>query len=199
MSRRRHLKIIMINLFNLSFRLILTTKPLQYKTMMTKKRIHVIYAALCLSYTVYGGMVFMFFHRDVRRQDWCRMHTVLTKTGYFAAPFFFFATTSLAMFFNYVIIIYKLRISSKSIENSGNMKIRKLPRNNVKLTRAIIMTLTAYNLLYISLLRYFSNNLINPLIYYFTLKDFKDSYSRLLCCCVRHPIQEKPTMKVAVI
>ena len=194
--------------------------------MMTKKRIHVIYAALCLSYTVYEGMIFMFFHRDVSRQDRCRIHTVLTKTGYFAAPFFFFATTSLAMFFNYVVIIYKLRKSSKSMEESGNIKIRKLPRNNVKLTRAIIMTLTAYNLFFIpavavtsvgsvletfignslfeilediSLLCYFSNNLINPLIYYFTLKDFKDGYSRLLCCCARHPIQEKPTIKVAVI
>ena len=98
----------------------------------------------------------------------------------------------------------------------------KIPKNNGKLTRAIIMTLTAYILLYtpiisvtcirtliddslwdiledISLLFYFTNNLINPFIYYMTLRDFKEGYNRLLFCCVRSPVQEKPTIKVAVI
>ena len=98
----------------------------------------------------------------------------------------------------------------------------KISQNNVKLTRAIIVTLTAYILLYapiisvtcartfivdfpwdiledIALLFYFSNNLVNPFIYYMTLRDFREGYMRLLLFCVRHPYQGNSTVKVAVI
>ena len=190
--------------------------------MMTKRRLHVIYIALCFSYTVTGGIAYIFFHRDISKQDRCRTHTVLTKIAYFA-PLLFFSIGSLAMFVNYVIIITKLR---KRMDDSGKINIKKFPRNNVKLTRAIIMTLTAYNLLFIpavavtsaaiflgtfignylfdilediSLLCYFSNNLINPFIYHFTLRDFKEGYKRLMCCCVRHPMKKNLTIDVAVI
>ena len=33
----------------------------------------------------------------------------------------------------------------------------------------------------ISLLCYYSNNLINSFIYYFTLKEFRNGYNKLLC------------------
>ena len=88
------------------------------------------------------------------------------------------------------------------------------------------MTLTAYNVLYtpviavtclgtifgtfngnsiwdiledISLLCYFSNNLVNPFIYYITLRDFRDGYRKLLFCCVRQPVKINPPIDVAVI
>ena len=171
-------------------------------------------------------MVFLFCRRDFSKQDRCRMYTVLTKTAYLAAPIFLFSSGSLLMFFNYVITIYKLSQNSKSIKDGRNTKIEKLPKNNVKLTRAIVMTLTAYILLYtpviavtclgtifgtfngnsiwdiledISLLCYFSNNLVNPFIYYMTLRDFRDGYRRLLFCCVRQPVKKNPPIDVAVI
>ena len=84
------------------------------------------------------------------------------------------------------------------------------------------MTLTAYILLYtpivsvtcvrtiivdslgdiledIALLFYFSNNFVNPFIYYMTLRDFREGYRRLLLFCVRHSDQGNSTVKVAVI
>ena len=51
----------------------------------------------------------------------------------------------------------------------------------------------------ISLLCYFSNNLVNPFIYYMTLRDFRDGYKRLLFCCVRQPVKKNPPIDVAVI
>ena len=51
----------------------------------------------------------------------------------------------------------------------------------------------------ISILLYFTNNLINPFIYNLTLRDFKDGYNRLLFCHVRHPIVDKSAMNVAVV
>ena len=51
----------------------------------------------------------------------------------------------------------------------------------------------------VSLLFYFSNNFVNPFIYYMTLRDFREGYNRLLFCCKRHTIQEKSPTRVAVI
>ena len=102
----------------------------------------------------------------------------------------------------------------------------KMPKNNAKLTRAITMTLTAYIVFYmpviamssigtfydtltvgyfwgilqdIALLFYFNNNLINPFIYYMTLKDFREGYKRLLFCYSRCTGQRDSEINVAVI
>ena len=193
--------------------------------MMAKRRIHVIYITLCLVYTVTASMAFVFGLRDFDKQDRCRLYTVLTKTAYLALPILFFFLGSAVMIFNYVIIIYSLTRKKKSVKDITSDTITHIPRNNVKLTRAIIMALTAYILFYIpviavtsigtlfnafignslwdilediSLLCYFSNNLINPFIYYFTLKDFRDGYNKLLFCCKRCNIQQSP-LRVAVI
>ena len=194
--------------------------------MMTKRRIHTIYYTLCLFYTLAGSVVFLFYRRDFSKQDRCRLYTVLTKTAYFAVPILFFSTGSVVMFFNYVIIICNLTRSKISMRDATSGTIAKIPKNNVKLTRAIIMTLTAYIVLFIpviavtsigtffdtfigntlfdiledvSLLFYFSNNFVNPFIYYMTLRDFRDGYNRLLFCCKRHTIQEKSPIRVVVI
>ena len=76
---------------------------------------------------------------------------------------------------------------------------------DVKVTKAILLTLGAYLLLYfpsvlissvtffigiphifivlsIGQLLYFMNNLINPFIYYMTLKDFRQGYQNFLLC-----------------
>ena len=193
---------------------------------MAKRRINAIYLAFFLTYTGTGSTVFLFCRQDFSKQHRCRMYTVLMKTAYFAAPILLFSTGSLLMFFNYVITIYKLSQNSKPIKDGRNTKIEKLPKNNVKLTRAIVMTLTAYIVLYmpviavtcvgtifgtfngnfiwdiledISLLCYFSNNLVNPFIYYMTLRDFRDGYRRLLFCCMRQPVKKNPPIDVAVI
>ena len=98
----------------------------------------------------------------------------------------------------------------------------KLSKNNVKLTRATIMTLKAYILLNtpivsvtcvrtfivdfpwdiledVALLFNFSNNLVNPFIYYMTLRDIREGYRILLLFCARHPDQGNSTVKVTVI
>ena len=194
--------------------------------MMTRRRIHVIYFVLCLVFTIPGAIAFLFFVRDFSKKDKCRMYNVLTKTAYLAGPVLLFSLGSVAMFINYAIIIYKLTTSRKPAKDIPNTKLENHPKNNMKLTRAIIMTLTAYILFFIpvvaltsigtyfdtftdnsirnilediSLLCYFSNNLVNPFIYYMTLRDFRDGYRRLLFCCVRQPVKENPPIDVAVI
>ena len=213
-------------LFLIDFRLILTTKPLQYKTTMTKRRIHTIYITLFLFYSITGTISFALFLRDFDKEDKCRLFNIVTKTAYVGIQVSAFSIGSAVMVFNYVIIIYKLTRSKKSVRDITNGSSIKLSKNNLKLTKAIIMTLTAYILFYIpvvaitsvgtfsetftnnslfdivediSILLYFTNNLINPFIYNFTLRDFKEGYNRLLFCRVRHPIQENPAIRVAVI
>ena len=153
------------------------------------------------------------------------MFSILKKTAYLAMPVLFFSLESIFMFVNYVIIICKLTRSKISVSDATSGTSVKIPRNNVKLTRTIIMTLTAYILFFlpivtvtsigtifgaftvgslwgiledIALLFYFSNNLVNPFIYYMTLRDFREGYKRLLFCCVRHPDQGNSTIHAAV-
>ena len=175
-------------------------------------------------YTLFGAITFLFFVRDFSKKDKCRMYNILTKTAYLAGPVLLFSLGTLAMFINYAIIIYKLTTSRKPMKDT---KFEKHPRNNVKLTRTIIMTLTAYILFFIpvvtltsigtyfdtltgnsiwdvlediSLLSYFSNNLVNPFIYYFTLRDFQGGYKKLLFCCLHnHAKKKQPPVDVAII
>ena len=170
--------------------------------MLTKRRIHFIYIALCLVYALIGIAVMIFRRQDFNRNDRCILHTILDKTLYFALPVMLFTTGSVIMFINCTIIIYKLTINGTEMRYFTKTANTNL---NVKLTRAIIMTLTGYVLFYIplvvitcvrifiqdsklyaledvGLLFYFSNNLVNPFIYYVTLKSFKEGYKNLLLC-----------------
>ena len=194
--------------------------------MMTRRRIHTIYIALCLFYSLNGIITFTLFLRDFSKQDRCSMFSILKKTAYLAMPVLFFSLGSTFMFVNNVIIICKLTRSKISVSDATSGTSVKIPRNNVKLTRTIIMTLTAYILFFlpivtvtsiwtifgtftdgslwgiledIALLFYFSNNFVNPFIYYMTLRDFREGYKRLLFCCVRNPGQGNSTIHAAVI
>ena len=194
--------------------------------MMTKRRIHTFYFALCPVYTVFATIGTVFFLRDFSKEDRCRLFTILTKTAYLAIPVLLFSLGSAVMLFNYVIIIFNLMRSKKPMRDITIGTNVKIPKNNVKLTRAIIMTLTAYILFYIPvvavtsigiifntflsnslrdtledvcLLLYFTNNLINPFIYSLTLRDFRDGYNRLLFCCVWRPVKRNSNVTVAVI
>ena len=173
-----------------------------------------------------GAMCFALFLRDFNNENRCRSFSIVRKTAYVGILVSAFSIGTAVMVFNYVIIIYKLTRSKKSVRRITNGSGMKLSNNNLKLTKALIMTLTAYNLFYIpvvvitsvgiffdtftndslfdilediSCLLYFTNNLINPFIYNFTLKDFKEGYNRLLFCRVRGPVQENPAIQVAVI
>ena len=180
---------------------------------------------MCLFNSIAGIVAFVFFRRDFSKEDRCRLFTILTKTAYLAIPVLLFALGSAVMIFNYIIIICNLMRSKKLMKDITNVANMKIPKYNVKLTRAIIMTLTAYIVLFlpciattaigtffniyignflwdiledISLLFFFTNNLVNPFIYYMTLKDFRDGYNKLLFCCKKDTIQKSP-IKVAVI
>ena len=194
--------------------------------MMTKRRIHTIYITLCLFYSVTGAMSFALFLRDFNKVDKCRLFNIVTKTAYLAILVLFFSLGSIFMFLNYIIIICNLTRSKKSMKDIASGTNMKINKNNVKLTRAIIMMLTAYIVFYIpvivmtstgtfydaltvdhlwgilediALIFYFSNNLINPFIYYMTLKDFREGYKRLLFCYSRCPAQRDLNINVAVI
>ena len=159
---------------------------MQYKTKMTKRKIYTINIALFLVYTIAGVLSFVFYRRDFSKQDRCRVFSMLKKTAYLGVFVLFFSLGCGVMFLNYVLIICKLTRSRISMRDGTSGTSVKMSKNNVKLTRAIIMTLTAYILLYtpivsvtcvrtfivdslghilddIALLFYFSNNLVNRL------------------------------------
>ena len=182
-------------------RLILVMNPLHYKRIITKSRIHKIYAVASFIFLIDLVIGFTFFRQDafIRARE-CAIQFILHPNA-FIIRIVVFVVLTIAMLISYVILSIKLRGNAMASKNS-------VRGNNLKLTYASWITLTFFLLLYlpstllavatnflgepyplyilvpldISYLLYYMNNVVNPFIYFSVLKDFREGYKSVLCC-----------------
>ena len=150
----------------------------------------------------------------------CIIPNVLQNIGYYTL-LFNFGTVSLVTTVSYIWVIVKLKHRKKHMSSLTHNKAPNALSIDLKVTKAILLTLGAYLSFYIPtmvigvmvdyvevpyliivlavcMLLYYTNNVINPFIYYFTLKDFQHGYKKLLSCDSAKD-NENQTIKVAVV
>ena len=202
------------------FRLVLVTNPLHYKRMVPKRMIHLSFAMMLSILILHHCVTYVFLRRDISDHEICITSNVVNSVGVYCILLVNFGLTSLVMIISYVIVLRKLHLRKRSmlnVCNKGNLR----PQTTDLLTRAISITVGVYILLYspavictpilsfvdsselvvvfsFAMLLYYLNNVINPFIYYITLKDFREGYKKLLLCKAAGPNQSFQT-KVAVV
>ena len=161
--------------------------PLHYKQLVTRSRLHTVYCSflvlLCIEITIATG----FFRRDenVVTNQQCLLSKVLHATAYLLVSTANFYLSISVLLICYIIITVKLRKRSIIFTSASDV--------NSKVTRASWLAVTAFIILYthpipmrifldISYLLYYFNNVVNPMIYYVTLKDFREGYVSALKC-----------------
>ena len=150
----------------------------------------------------------------------CIIPNVLQNIGYYTL-LFNFGTVSLVTTVSYIWVIVKLKHRKRHMSSLTHSKAPNALSIDLKVTKAILLTLGAYLSFYIPtmvigvmvdyvefpyliivlavcMLLYYTNNLINPFIYYFTLKDFQQGYKKLFSCKSAKD-NENQTIKVAVV
>ena len=174
-------------------------KPLHYKVIVTKKRLHRVFLSAFLFFTMKLTAVFIFFRQDkFLLTGECIALYILQDLPYILFILVFFIIVSVIMLTSYVIITVKLSQRNKEQSNTINSKV----------TKASWLALSAFVILYYpslllsfatnffaepypvfllvlldaSFLLYYFNNVINPFIYFATLVNFKVGYKALLTC-----------------
>ena len=146
-----------------------------------------------------------FLRKYFSNTDLCIVANIIKDTAYFAVPVLLFGILTLVFVTDYVatiIILQKRTREREHLTNTINTSVMDL---NSRLTRATMIALGTYVMLYlpgvaitcidifvdshylfiiqdILLILYFCNNIVNPFIYSFTLKDFREGYKKLLQC-----------------
>ena len=195
-----------------NFRLVLVSNPLHYKRVVTKRRLHIFYVGSFCFFSVKSIIAFTFFRRDVIENVDCITAYVLIDVAYYTGPVFDFIFGTSCLIINYIILAVKLKQRSQKMKSLTNKAVDTGNNRGVdvnsKLTRANMITLTIFIVLYtpaillscilpflpknhekytdtvmdILLLAFFLNNVINPFIYYLLLRDFKEGYKILITC-----------------
>ena len=183
----------------------LISNPLQYKIWVTKRRLHMMYAVVTSFGLLEFGCAFIFLHKDFTQDEPCVIFNVLTGTATFIIIPLNFGIFSTLITVNYLVVIIKLKQRKKQMHNFMHNRNPNALNTDAKVTRATIIALGAYILMFlpsvtvtsissivefphmiilqnISDLWYCMNNVINPFIYYMTLKDFKEGYTNMLLC-----------------
>ena len=189
-----------------NFRLILVLKPLHYKLLVTKKRLHAIFLSVFAFFTVELTVGFIFYRQDkFLSANECIALYILQDLAYVVIIMVFFVTISVVMIINYIIITVKLGQRRKEFSTGSSSNSNDI---NSKVTRACWVALSAFVILYYpsvllslatnfmtqpypvfmqasldaSFLIYYLNNAVNPFIYYATMADFREGYKSLLMC-----------------
>ena len=183
----------------------LISNPLQYKIWVTKRRLHLICAVVPTYGFVIFGFAFIFLHKEFTQNEPCVISNVLSSIGLYPIFLLNFGIFSTLITVNYLVVIIKLKQRKKQMNNSMHNRNPNALNTDAKVTRATIIALGAYIVMFrptvivtsissivqfrhmiilqnISELWYCINNVINPFIYYLTLKDFKQGYKNLLLC-----------------
>ena len=174
------------------------TKPLHYKIIVTKKRLHLVHGAIFTAILIGFSLSFIFFHNsDLSSIEYCANWEVLHEIGNRIIEVIYVILIVITVV-NYAIITINLR--SYNIITNPNSFNSKMARASllagftfltVSIPSAIATILDqftvpisekVYTILQISYLLYYVNNAINPFIYYATFKDFREGYKNLLRC-----------------
>ncbi len=186
--------------------MILVSNPLHYKRLITKTKIHTAFWFSVFAWSTEFLFVFVFSKADTVRSQkhWCIPHNTPQKIPFnflFAVNFGIFATT---LILSYVVMTFKLYQRSKSPVTSTSSS-----ETNTKVTKVAWLAVGTFLVFYlpvvlgnpmtlfipqpypVSLLVFsdisyfiwlYLNNLANPLLYFATLKDFREGYKNLLGC-----------------
>ena len=191
---------------NLNFRLILLSWPLHYKSMVTKKRIHIGISSIFTIFATKLILNFIYFRREgFVEEKHCRIDYVLQETAYLTGPFLLFLIFTLVIITSNCIITFKLIKRAQFFGTSNGDDHSKLMRASWIVTSSYtilyiptaVVSLTdvfvadPYNLYLLILqdifaLIFFFNNVVNPFIYYLILKDFRTGYTTFLTCSKRN-------------
>lgn len=187
------------------FRAILVIQPLHYKRLVTKKRLHVVYNGLLISYTLLVALAFVFFRSDALTiVNKCLVKFVVQEIPNLILGLGFFVVLGTITIVCYVCMTTVLCKRSK-----GPLIGTTFSQSNIsaKVTKAAWLTVGAFLLVNapfvilafvtyflpppfptfvfvmwdISFMLFFTNNVINPVVYYATLKDFREGYKTMLC------------------
>ena len=178
------------------------TNPLHYKRLVIRRKLHIAYGSsliiLCTEITIAN----VFFRQDENAitDQQCLLANVLHSTAYLLVNTANFYLSISVLLICYIIITVKLRQRNSTFASASDI--------NSKVTRSSWLAVTAFILLYmpanlftlitnfveppypipmiifldISYLLYYFNNVINPIIYYLTLKDFREGYVSAIKC-----------------
>ena len=175
--------------------------PLHYKLIVTKRKIHVTYLSSVFIVSAEVTIAFVFFpeNKHIEAEE-CVLTLVIQNIAYLLVSILNLCICIIILLVSYTIITVKL--NQRSLKFSTGSDI------NSKFTKASWLTVTAFLILYFpaavmtiitsflaqpystlikvlldsTYLIYYFNNVINPFIYYFTLKDFKSGYKLLVQC-----------------
>lgn len=197
----------------MNFRLLLIWKPLHYKIIVTKGRLHLFLMSSCMSL----GMIMATVHLQQPYEVWrnhCYFSFILQQTAYYTIIIVTSVVLTIVMTGACLTLFVLLRRRENTSINGPDSFQSNSSEMMLKLTKATALTLGIYMMLqdtalivdfivsfpqfretvgdilsdYMYILLYI-NNMINPFIYYFTLKDFQEGY-RQFCNCFKPSVGE---------
>ncbi len=190
-------------------RLILVASPLGYKRLMTRRRQHLLFLLSWLFFgLICGTTPFIFFRRDFSRSDDCISANVLQAKAYYVMPVGQFALATFVLVVNYIaitVIMTKRQKERRLLNMASNVSGRDSCQTHcltkvtvitlgiflVLITPGVVVSCVAFLihkqdtlvtiLLDVSHLIYFMNNVVNPFVYGFTMRKFREGYKRIFC------------------
>ena len=167
--------------------------------MITKGRLHIAYAILRFMSIAEVCVCFLFLRKDLSRKQVCTTVNIVTTAGIYAVLMLNCALLATVMVVSFIWIMVQLKKRKRNINN-------RIPNNsNSKLNRPILTSLGIYICLYVPIviivftfhvhgvphmlfvldmwmLLFYMTTLINPFIYYVTMKDFRQGNKHILLC-----------------
>ena len=175
-------------------------RPSYYKSTITKGRLHIAHAITCSFLMIEIVGVFIFFRKDLKDIELCNTPTILHPAVLYTLFLLNFVLMTLLMCVNTIWVTAVLTTRKRNIDCIFNSNTTDL-----NFTKTMLTVLGVYICLYsptvilvfimnfvekthrfivldVCFLLFFMANVVNPFIYYATLKDFKQAYKNILSC-----------------
>ena len=196
-------------------------RPLHYKRMITRRKLHVSYAVMSCFVVVHTVAAVIFLRNDFKPSQMCVTTNVLNNAALYSMVLFYFGIVASVMTMSYVLIVVELRNRKRKMKEFRNNTVPNAADMDSKVTRAIIITLGTYMascipstvatclvlfveipymviILDVTVSCIFINTIVNPFIYYKKLKDFRQGYRNILLCKTTK-VNQNQQIEVAVI
>ena len=180
-------------------------RPLHYKRSITKKRLHLLVAGLCVLTTVELVGTSYFCRNDIKQSD-IRSNLLNNKcTGFYTVFLMNFGLFTLGMIVSSIWIAVQLRGNKRKVKYNFDKKSSDAHGSDSKVTVAFSVVLGVYIVTFVpaytcffivnlaevpysdilidvTYLIHFITTFVNPLIYCAVFKDFRKGYKNLLLC-----------------
>ena len=200
-----------------TFRLAMVKRPSYYKNTITKVRLHIAHVISCSFLTIEIAGVFILFRNDLKDIEMCNTPTILHPAVLYTLFLLNFVLVTLLMSANTIWVTVALTTRKRNINCIFNSN-----ETDLKLTRTMLIILCVYIRLYsptvvlvfimnvvekkhnliaadVCFLLFFTANVVNPFIYYATLKDFKQAYKNILLCRRSEEEEQNQQIELAVV